>query len=1416
MAETKIKNKASILKRLLKATLIGLASLIIGFVGALILVDSSAGRDYAAQQIEQALSNETMQVEVGNITGSLLSDFSVDYITARDVDGVLWGIQDVDISWAPSGLLKATLEVDSITLERGAIYRLLTDDSVSVEETDTPISLPTLPIDINLRSLNVGRFDLSALSSGDTVISLTSKGFELTEQSLDVALEIRELESAKDNIKLDLHHSVSTGDVRLRANITSNPDGLIAGILDLKEKAVLDAKAEGSITNWNGQAELRLGDQQISALTFGRDMQGYHLDGSAYLSKARSIKLPDFLHEDFDFELVSSVSKPLHDIKLDVTAVGLVARFQGDLITDEGIGFQNTGIHILIDDSSHLAGAFRPASIKNIELNGALSGSVQTPDASLKLKIASPKLENYRADTIWAELLSETTPSGLQIRASGYVDEPNMASVQDIEKYIGTRIDFSASGLFNAESGAVNVEQLALQSNRFRQRLTGQILPNGCIKLNSTTNFSDIGTLTGVEFAGRAKEVKLGLDIDQPMSCDTFNVAASLSLPDMPSEYAELQNIVGNTVTLNALVEAPSTEKLSIRQFELRGANSALQIRGIVSEQVLDLAYMVSADNVAEFLVNQGIEATGGLRLEGNVKGKAVSPIVTANLEPVSVELQDIEFRDIELKGLITVEGNTIASKITVDGHSDLGPLSGALNTAISNGRPISVNKSTFSLGDFTIQTDRLTISEDVIAGVVSGSGDLRTLNQNSETSFGLRDIRLDLTLASKNKLQGIDMKASVGNGYIAGNQLPSLVIGVDGSGDEYGYTLEILELTKRSHKVSMTGQVVFNDNGEITNQFALSGEVGAHQIHSSKPITSRAGDGYFALDIPGLKIGDGEINALLSSSDTTRKLDVKAQHIPLSLLTDFMPSLDVNGTISFEGNLNQEREVHSASFNMHIANLNRTGSEFKLATGINAGITGTMVSDILNLDGWFGTDSINQATLDMRLPLKVSEDLLPVIDLNGPMESNIALKQDVEVIWKLFALQDDELKGALNSSAQITGTLAAPKIAGKLSLSDGHYENIILGLIANNVDIDIGFTEQKIQINRATANDGSSGALAASGVVEFTPDYDLANSSFQLNLDKYALVRRADAEATVTADLRLEDKTDAKGVILAGDLSVDRADFLVPEQLPSTITPLEVIEINGEYTPKLQKRATPTSKTPPVYLSLSAKAPRRFFVRGRGLDSEWSGNLSIAGTTEKPAIAGTIDLVGGSFAFAGKSFTLQSGNLFFDGSIIINPLVQFAAQYKASDIEARLEVAGRLDNPRLTLSATPSLPQDEILSRILFGSSVTELSSIQLLELASALSSLSGQGNFDAVGTVRRFVGLDRLTLENGLDDEGSIIGGGKYLTNNVFLSLSTATGTGETAAEIEVDITKNLSLKSRLDPSRDNSLSIRWSWDF
>ena len=114
-----------------------------------------------------------------------------------------------------------------------------------------------------------------------------------------------------------------------------------------------------------------------------------------------------------------------------------------------------------------------------------------------------------------------------------------------------------------------------------------------------------------------------------------------------------------------------------------------------------------------------------------------------------------------------------------------------------------------------------------------------------------------------------------------------------------------------------------------------------------------------------------------------------------------------------------------------------------------------------------------------------------------------------------------------------------------------------------------------------------------------------------------------------------------------------------------------------------------------------------------------------------------------------------------------------------------------------ITLSSTPEQPQDQILSRLLFGADPAQLSTLQIAQIASALATMSGVGGGrNPLTAVQRKLRLDRLAISSNTTstptaagpsaqgtNTGATIEAGRYVSSRVYVGAKQFT-TGTTQA--------------------------------
>ncbi|MEA3032666.1 MAG: translocation and assembly module TamB, partial [Sphingomonadales bacterium] len=262
-----------------------------------------------------------------------------------------------------------------------------------------------------------------------------------------------------------------------------------------------------------------------------------------------------------------------------------------------------------------------------------------------------------------------------------------------------------------------------------------------------------------------------------------------------------------------------------------------------------------------------------------------------------------------------------------------------------------------------------------------------------------------------------------------------------------------------------------------------------------------------------------------------------------------------------------------------------------------------------------------------------------------------------------------------------------------------------------------------------------------------------------------------------------------------------------------AAVTRLNVREINQPP----EDRPEPRRLTPWT-LALDVDAPNRLMVTGLGINSEWSAALKIGGTVTEPRIDGRATLIRGTYDFAGRRFDLERGIIRFLGESPVNPVLDITAEGGVQGLNATIRVTGRGLRPEIAFSSTPALPQDELLSRLLFGTSITNLSAPEALQLAAAVASLNSTGGYlDPINAVRAATGLDRLRIVPAdiTTGQGTAIAAGKYFGRRVYVEVVTD-ARGYSATTVEFQITRWLALLSSVSTIGRESVNVRVSKDY
>lgn len=596
----------------------------------------------------------------------------------------------------------------------------------------------------------------------------------------------------------------------------------------------------------------------------------------------------------------------------------------------------------------------------------------------------------------------------------------------------------------------------------------------------------------------------------------------------------------------------------------------------------------------------------------------------------------------------------------------------------------------------------------------------------------------------------------------------------------------------------------------------ALTARYRGETLRLTAPTTVSLADG---MRVDRLQLtAAGAVLDLSGSFSPQLNLDATVTHLTTQALRPLWPTLEADGEAQASAHLQGTlaAPVGTLEFNLKglqgrsgvLRGLPSTDADFKATL---AGTTAQVDTEVRGGAG-LKLDITGQAPLGMSAPM----------DLRMQGDVDLALANPV------LEAGGQRLLGQVHVDGKLGGTPAAPQAQGTLQIARGDLQDYSRGAHLQNITATLVAHGPQLTLQRFTASAGG-GSLTAQGTIDLAIPMPVNLSVTARNaqpLTSDLITANVDAELKMTGALRQQ-------VTVAGTLHVNHADINVPNALPPDVAVLNVIR-PGQAAP-----SSPSVDTSKLLLNITVEAPRAVFVRGRGLDAELGGTLRVGGAGAAPTFSGGFDMRNGTFNLAGASLTFSSGRLSFNGTGVrkkIDPTLDFVASNSSGGITSKLAITGYADAPVITLSSNPDAPQDDVLSRLLFGEAAAQLTPLQIAQIGAALATMSGVGGgLNPLNAVQRRLGLDRLAISGGSSGSSSSsssessnsasIEAGRYVSSRVYVGGKEST-TGNTQAQVQIDLTKRLKLQTTLGtgggpvqgatPENDPGSSIGLSYQF
>lgn len=1321
------------------------------------------------------------RLKLEGLGGDIWRNFTIRRLTISDDKGVWLEAKNVSVQWRYAELLRRRLEAEKIVAEKLTLIR----------RPELAPSTPSagLPISFNLDDVRTRVEMLPAFSSQRGVYDLV--------MSLDVQRRNggQQGKIAADSVlhpgdHLDLAFDIGkTRPLMITADAREAQGGALAGSLGFPADQPFDLKikADGKESEGRFTAVAVTGKVVPLQASGAWNAQGGSAQGKVLLSASSlTAGVAQRLGPEANFTISGrKAANSLFDLDARVASANLALVAKG-LANPGGkvIGPDGLAVVITSPELSKITGGPAMGATK---VAGKLRGSLSDIRFVGVGEVNRLTLGTYGLDKVSGplELTRDAKALGVKAQLAG----------------IGGRGQGLAAALLGArptvalEASRLTDGRLLLQDMRatgpgLKVEATGGRSLLGGLNFKGEASFSNLAAAR----AGASGALAANWSASQGGAGKPWLLSVDAKGAKFASGFGELDRLLGPTPGLEARASIEG-RRVSVSRAALDGSSFDAETAGVLDEAGA-LKFKIDWSANGPFRAGP-VEITGKASGSGAVTGTLSAPRADLMADIEAIDLPRLPLKQAKLTLSFMKRADGSNGVVALNASSTYGPASAkgafsfpqggvdlsdlAIDAAgVKAQGSLALRRSTPSAADLQVSVGKgAFLEEGTVAGqvkIVDASGGPRaTLNLTAQNAV----------------LPGA--KLAVRNGTIT----------ADGPLSNLPYTAQLAGSSAEG-RWRLQGKGAFStEKPGYALTFDGGGRFGRREMTTTETAVLRFGGPERSAKLR-LAASDGgriEVDAKLAGQDA----DIRAQAdgLGLGLINE-----DLTGTADAVLTLTGRGGRLDGTLDAKLADARGKGED--PSQGLDGSFKARLSDNAVTVDAALTNDQGLKAEGNVVLPAVASASPFRIaIARTQPIRGRFLADGEIKPLWDLMVGGERELAGRVHMEGTLGGTLADPNAVGRASVDGGRFSDSSTGLVLRDVVLRASFADNAINVTQATGADGHGGSLEGSGRVSLFRE---GASTFRLDLRGFRLIDNDMATASATGQATIDRGADGR-VRLSGDLTIDRADVAANVSTPSGVVAMDVKEINkpADVSTSLQPVV---SRGVAVALDVSLKAPRRIFVRGRGLDVELSLDAHVGGTTARPLLSGTARVVRGDYDFASKRFEFDDRGTVLLATSPQGIRLDLTATREDPALTAVVRIRGTAAKPEITLTSTPSLPNDEVLSQVLFGRSASQLTPLEAAQLASALSALAGGGGFDVIGNLRSFAGLDRLALGGG-DETGMTVSGGKYLTEDVYLEL-TGGGRDGGSAQVEWRVGRNLSIISKLAGQGDGKLAVRWRKDY
>ncbi|MCX5512681.1 hypothetical protein C3941_03710 [Kaistia algarum] len=1410
-------------------------AIVLGVVVLFALIQTGPGKRMLASFASGLASRDGLTVSIEDISGFVPSDMRIGRITLADSQGAFGEIDNLGLAWSPLALIGGRVNVDTLSADRVAISR----------QPVLPASTPSAASSGGLPMIRVvlGKLDIATIDIGEAVVGMPATlGLTASARlvdpaeglALDFALTRRD---APGKLKGRARYAPDGGKDILDLDVTaSEPEGgLVARLAAIEGLPALSLSVKGSapLDDWNGSLALdagaagRLGGTgAVRAVDGGRRVM-LDLKGSVGGLMPASIRPLLSGETTLNGSAVIGADNLATIEGLNLSAAGFGLALVGTV--DPNTKTADVAFDLVGGDASHFASFAPGVAWKDWRLHAKVNGAFANPAVDAELAATGLAGHGYGAERL--DLAVKTAPQadGLGFTATGTASGLSSDDAQVMEA-LGRTASFDLAGALGPSGAAITDASVKLAP--LDLAFSGKASATG---VEGALHLPRLDLAAFAALAGRPLSGTIALDgkIDTGEHFSAVSLDLSGSARDVATGVAIADGFLKGESRIAGGVSRSADGSIRVSGLKLSADGLDLAVDGAIERSTADLtAKLALAD-----LKRLDPRISGGANAELRFSGGLDALGLKGTIDIPSAVAMDKRIEDLRLAVDLADLTHAPAGTIALDGQIADKPAKGSARFATTTGGQ-RIDDLDFAIGGV-----RATGGASLASGIATGRFTVAASDLSDLSALILTNIagRLDATvvLDAPNGVQRVAVNGTARNIAFAGNRLDQADIDgrvLDPAGtpvlDGKATLSGLVTASQRIESATITAKSAGSatditlDTAFLGASIAAKANVapsagttrirldqlrlakGPAVVTLSSPANITIAKGEVAIDRLVLATGGGGATI---SGRAGQSLDLTAdiRNLPLAIAAIAAPTLDIKGTLSGTARITGTAASPSGNYDFRVAGLTTAEIAKQGAGPFDIAARGTLGGGRVNVDASINGRNLSGLTIRGSAPIGA-----------GNLDLRIAGAIDLAIANTALSASGSTVRGKATVDAAIRGTTAAPAASGTVRVTGATFVDSVNGVTLTNIEAVLTGTDRAFEVTRLTAQTPQGGSLSGSGRIGLDAAQGFP-ASIDIRLNRAALLSSALISMVSDGHITIEGPIATRPKI-GGRLDIRRLDINIPDRISGGLDPLQVRHINtgGQKTladtslrakAKARAAATSNGRAAPAFvadLDLTLAAPNAVFVRGMGIEAEFAGNLTVRGTTASPVTLGAFNLRRGRFDILGRRLDFTEGTVGFSGST--DPTIDFTASTTTSDVTAEVIVSGTASAPQISFSSTPSLAQDEVLSRILFGKSISTLNASQAIQVAQAIAQFSGGGP-GVLDSVRRSLGVDSLDV-----DATGQVGIGKRLNDRVYVGARQGPNASSGKVTVDVDITRNIRLQGAAGADGAGELGVGAQWDY